>query len=295
MVRTALELRKESERTGSTLLLFILLTQLTSFLKEHCLDGLGSWLYCGVVVLFQLLSVLVPYLFLVHGKDNCMQGYGKLGKAEAYLIIPLFFAVFFLYYSAGIVNSSLFSDTAGYLTEDLELPGNKYESVLFFVSYVILSAVLEELYFRKAMISVLRPYGKWFAVTMSSLLFSVSHWKVSRVIPVFVSAFFLGLSYYETDNLSVPTSVHLLNNLFAFLTILISSKIGPEVAYSAVLAVVVVGFLSLIVLIMVLPMGKIFSSEDSLTADGKQFFTWPVITAVIVYTAILIDSCGVFR
>ena len=93
----------------------------------------------------------------------------------------------------------------------------------------ILGPIVEEMVFRQLLIGLIGRFAPtWVAVVVSSVLFGALHmhsFALSEVLSVIPHAFFglsCGLLYVKTDrNLLYPASIHCLNNLSAFLTLLL--------------------------------------------------------------------------
>jgi len=288
------DLRKDSHAAGAALCVFILLSQLSALVRDTLLAGAGDAVRYLSIIVMQTVSVMIPYCIIrARGRDSA--GFRAFTEDEAALVFPAFLSFFFIYFTANLVSAAMFRYAGISEQESAGLPEGGIAAVLFFISYAVLPAVLEELLFRRALIGILKPYGKWFSISVSSLFFALSHWEAVRVMPVFFFAILLGLSYTVTDNLLVPAAVHLLNNTLAFANIYISERIRPELAASVMLSAVILGFISLTVLIVILPLGQIFpDSGEEKAAEGRKFFSGPVLTAIAAFAVIIIASCGVF-
>ena len=83
--------------------------------------------------------------------------------------------------------------------------------------FAVLPALLEEMVFRGYVLRVLRPYGDWFAVAVSALLFGLMHGNLSQVPFALVVGFALGWLYIMTDNIWLPIAVHFANNAVSVL------------------------------------------------------------------------------
>ena len=287
-------LNKDSKITGFALCVFIVLSMMSGLFRTR-LAGLMNETAEGLtVILIQMLALVIPYCIirklLPERHEVCM-----LTADERESLMPVFLAVFFLYFTSNLISAALFRSAGIDTAESTELPSGKTALILFFLSYTLLSAVLEELFFRRGILGILKPYGKWASLSISSLIFAVSHWEAVRVIPVFVFSFFLGLAYLETDKLIYPILIHTLNNLLAFANIWITESGKPGAGASVMIAAAIIGFVCLVVLVVILPLGRIFASEpEEDRVNASQFFTWPVMTAAAAYIIILIRSCGVF-
>ncbi len=76
----------------------------------------------------------------------------------------------------------------------------------------VLPALLEELLFRGCVLRVLRPYGDWFAITVSAILFGLMHGNIIQIPFALVVGFALGWLYVACENIWIPIAVHFANN-----------------------------------------------------------------------------------
>ncbi len=118
--------------------------------------------------------------------------------------------------------------------------------------FAVLPALLEELVFRGYVLRALRPYGDWFAVAVSALLFGLMHGNIAQIPFALIVGVALGWLYVMTDNIWIPVAVHFINNGFSFLlqycTIgMDETKLGMINAF-AIFALIAIGALSLAVL-----------------------------------------------
>lgn len=122
--------------------------------------------------------------------------------------------------------------------------GTPMETVLCFLSRVVVPAVLEELLFRGAVLQGLRPAGDRAALLCSALLFMAAHGSLSQWIPACAAGLLLGAVTLQTGTLRWAILLHLCNNLAAYLT---AYHPGP-VTTGLLLAVLLLGAVSLLFL-----------------------------------------------
>ena len=104
-----------------------------------------------------------------------------------------------------------------------------FPPIIIVVVLGIVGPIVEEMFFRQFLIGLIERFAPtWVAVVVSSVLFGALHmhsFALSEVLSVIPHAFFglsCGLLYVKTDrNLLYPASIHCLNNLSAFLTLLL--------------------------------------------------------------------------
>ena len=104
-----------------------------------------------------------------------------------------------------------------------------FPPIVIVVVLGIVGPIVEEMFFRQLLIGLIERFAPtWVAVVVSSVLFGALHmhsFALSEVLSVIPHAFFglsCGLLYVKTDrNLLYPASIHCLNNLSAFLPLLL--------------------------------------------------------------------------
>lgn len=120
--------------------------------------------------------------------------------------------------------------------------------------FAVLPALLEELVFRGYVLRALRPYGDWFAVIVSAMLFGLMHGNIAQIPFALIVGVALGWLYVMTDNIWIPVAVHFINNGFSMLlkycTIEMDKTSAGMANGFAILALIVIGALCLAVLIV---------------------------------------------
>lgn len=77
---------------------------------------------------------------------------------------------------------------------------------------VILPAIVEELFFRGALLSALEAYGTWPALLLSSLAFALIHGDLSNFAGPMIAGLIYGYMTYVLDSVWPAIFAHLLNN-----------------------------------------------------------------------------------
>ncbi len=123
--------------------------------------------------------------------------------------------------AANIVSnilSIIFSDLGITVPEAPKMMENTGTSLLLNLFVIaVLPALLEEMMFRGCVLRLLRPYGNFFAVLMSSLLFGLMHGNLRQIPFATMVGLCLGFLYVATDNIWIPIGVHFCNNAFSVL------------------------------------------------------------------------------
>jgi len=116
--------------------------------------------------------------------------------------------------------------------------------VYIFLALGVVPAVCEEFVFRGILLHEYAPYGKFCAITVSSLAFAMLHFSVSGFLSYFFCGMVLGISYYVTQNLFITILLHLISNMFSIYAVpLVSQMILGSGSMSLSIFIVVSIFL----------------------------------------------------
>ncbi len=113
-----------------------------------------------------------------------------------------------------------------------------------FLALGLVPAICEEFVFRGILLYEYSPYGKFCAITLSSLAFAMLHFNISGFLSYFFCGVVLGLSFYVTQNLFITILLHLVSNLFSIYAVpLVSQMILGSGSMTLSLFLLVVVFL----------------------------------------------------
>ncbi len=143
----------------------------------------------------------------------------KYNPTKLQAILICFSAVFLL----NIIISCLYAlfNIEVNTTDIFEITPNSslFTKILTVLVIAIIPGILEELLFRKGIISLLQKYGALFAVVTSSLLFALIHGNLTQGIFAFVVGLVLGTTYLLTKDIKITMIVHAMNNGFQALAL----------------------------------------------------------------------------
>lgn len=129
---------------------------------------------------------------------------------------------------------------------EINSESNILSKIILVIALAIIPAIFEELFFRKALIDFLIPYGRNFALLFSSLLFGLIHMNLSQGLFAFIIGLIFGAIYLYTNDIKLSIFIHFINNGFAALAMIL-----PEMMILLVtlllLAVLFVGFIFFII------------------------------------------------
>ncbi len=97
--------------------------------------------------------------------------------------------------------------------------------VAFFFMIVIAAPLLEELLFRGVILDgFLKNYHPWKAIFFSAFLFALVHGNLSQGVGAFVGGVLMGWIYWKTQSVIPGILIHLVNNLVAFISVLLTPE-----------------------------------------------------------------------
>ena len=97
-----------------------------------------------------------------------------------------------------------------------------HQPFVFFFMIVIAAPILEELLFRGVILDgLLKNYQPPRAIAFSAFLFALVHGNLTQGIGAFMIGLLIGWIYWKTQSLIPGMIIHFINNLVAFVTIMI--------------------------------------------------------------------------
>lgn len=118
----------------------------------------------------------------------------------------------------------MYADTAR-LYNNLFYTGFNAQLLLAVFGAAIIVPVYEELVFRgylqKNLEAIKKPSS---AIIITALVFTILHFNLSEIIPLFVLALYVGVITFKTDSLKIAITCHVLNNAFAIIKMNLSSS-----------------------------------------------------------------------
>lgn len=155
---------------------------------------------------------------------------------------------------------------------------------------VIAAPVFEEYLFRGVILSALRPYGKWFAVIISSVLFALLHGAISQAICVFLLGAIMAYVVIKSGSLWLSICIHVINNAIALLPSFIHSEPFSTIYSLILLLIMIIGVIFFIYFIT-----KYKSIKQSMISAydypiASFFKNWASILLMVLLLLILIVS-----
>ena len=99
-----------------------------------------------------------------------------------------------------------------------------YNHFLYPIIFVLIVPVIEEYAFRGVLQKSLSRFGKYFALIVSSLIYSLAHGSVAEFIPSFVIAYYLGKISLISGSIRPCILIHMSFNLLLYLVSIIPNR-----------------------------------------------------------------------
>ena len=261
--------------------------------------GLGNTSFMLLYIFVYIASMLVPTIVIsLCFKKRCM----PFSPAKPIRFGVAFFGIIGaigLCMLTNIINAyvlTFFSDIGLSVPEAPQTMVNTPTSLaLNLFTMAVLPALLEEMVYRGYVLRTLRPYGNWFAVIVSSILFSLMHGNLRQIPFAFIVGLVLGLLYVVTDNIWVPIAVHFTNNAVSVLMEYLGFSLPEEyvdVFYTLVIdGLVFVGLIAVVVLLSLYKAHTNVPKSGTTLSAGKRtatLLTTPLfLLSVILYLLLL--------
>lgn len=155
-----------------------------------------------------------------------------------------------------------------------------FETLYMILCVAVMPALVEEFVFRGAILGLLRPYGKWPAIIVSSLLFSLIHGNFVQIPFAFIVGLALGMVSVATKSIWPAILIHFLNNAYSC----VAPLLNPFVAVSIMFMLLALGF---VFFLIILGKGYFEFGEDEEVGPKPSFVT----LKVLVTPTILITVC----
>lgn len=295
------ELRRVAFVIGISIILLIVIQLLIQILTELLvvpfLDGMfnDSQITLIVSAIISIISMSCPALFvLMYVKTGIKSKNKEKVDISIYIFLVTILQLFLLLIQQvlGIENKS---------TQVLVVDGldNIVTAVLFFINIAIIPAIFEELYFRKALISLTRKFGDKFAIFISAVAFGLIHMNIVQGIFAFLMGLILGNLYIKTNNLKLNVLVHGLNNAYvAISAILVANNLEFQtyILDSIVIAVAIFGGIKLFIKIIkkVKQKEKIFNFKERVFPENFKYlftdFTFILSIIFLICTFVVTES-----
>jgi membrane protease YdiL (CAAX protease family) len=201
-------------------------------------SGIAGWLFIISVLgllyvqswLYLPLIVVGVSAFLIESGRTAREQFG-LARVRAGLLLQWSLLVC----GAVIFIELPLSQLVDWLMNAIHLPHPEQENVVIFRSFrqpgeifsflvqaVLISPLIEEIFFRGFLLSFLKNYtSTWLAIVLSAGVFAFVHLNLGSVIQLWLLGIVLGVAYENGGSLLLPFGIHAFFNLFTALSLLL--------------------------------------------------------------------------
>ena len=169
----------------------------------------------GTIVISRLAAYLL--LFYFFGKPEGRKSVSKPPQLNLLVI----FCIFLIIIGTEFMNRP-FADMEriiGNTSADFSFNGFSTYEIYKYIAALLLAPILEELFFRKFLLTKLLQKNSFLSsLLISSLLFSILHWEAPlNLIPAFLMGLISGAVYVKTGRIFYSVLLHFLYNLSGFI------------------------------------------------------------------------------
>ena len=211
-------------------------------------EPLATVVYHVIYAIFYALPFAVAAIFLfVATKKDSVPASKKLSVpalTPVYIIVVIAITSALAYlnqYFVSVFNYGEFTDKMFFTDEYSE----GYKIALQLLTTAVIPGIFEELLFRGAVLTRLRPYGKSVAIIISAVLFGLMHQNAGQFLYATAAGIILGWITVQTGSLVCAMICHFLNNAWAVTQQVIFEKcpshIAPVIVSIAETAILVLG------------------------------------------------------
>ena len=205
-----------------SILRIIFLVTISLFLVDIFIGFCSGLLDLPDTIPFNFFSDLISaviYIWILHYAaksffdENIFDSFNNnIGTLKIFLIgiVAICFILAVEYFTKPIANElpklGIFDDI---YAEMFQTPKNTYELILLFLSTTIITAVVEELFFRGFLYKTLRKkYNVYVSIFILTIIFFLFHLNPQMLIFVIVANIVLCLAFEYSKSLSLPVFIH---------------------------------------------------------------------------------------
>jgi membrane protease YdiL (CAAX protease family) len=225
-----------------------------------------------VPIYYSLISLIsnflwVPILLYINKKSNL--GWGlrfKLPQIRIFFILILIVVCLHIIITPiGSITDFIHNISMGrimiFKLSDVDL---SVIIIIQIIDFVVLVPIFEEVFFRKNILTLLlKKITPFYAILVSSLLFTLFHFNLEGSVKIFIWGVILGGFYYKTKSIEVAVILHSINNLTSFIT----KTDYIDVSNSAMIFTTILVSTSLTLFFLIKKIIKSFSSSKSAISD----------------------------
>lgn len=268
--------------------------------------GSSSW-YLPIIMLVTALSAnIVPFVICANKINVDIVDLFKPRKFGFVILIQACIATlgFNMFGSLIVTGLTSLFDKIGLSmpTPSFIIGDSGVANLLLIICTCILAPITEEFIFRGVLLKFFSRKGTVFGILISALLFAIVHGNIPQAVGAFLIGIVYGYIAVKTKSILVPIIAHAFNNSFAMLQGSIADASGDNSIGSAIMAVLLIGFLIATVVLVILEIVK-WQKEKKTSYQSAiipvvkvrqngwamAFTSWSIILSILAYLAIALQ------
>ncbi len=165
---------------------------------------------CGMLPMYVIAFPLIFLMFQKIPVQMCAEK-KKMSFGKLFVAFLMCYSITYLSNFVGVILTAIiafFKPSGAVENVMLEITGNLHPAVNFFV-VVICAPIMEELLFRKVLISRTLPYGEGVSIVFSGLVFGLFHGNLNQFVYAFLLGIFFGFIYVKTRDIRYSIALHM--------------------------------------------------------------------------------------
>lgn len=221
----------------------------------------GEGIYRGIALAVPLLGLAAARLLLEQGvKETPMRLKPNRPwpeEKQIWLFVPAFMGLSLIGdMVTSVVRYGLEALTVYPPEQVVQLPENPLGVLYYFFVICIVSTVVNEWLVRGALQKIFEPWGAWFSIVVSSVMFTLLHADLAKMPAIFLESVLMGLAAHCTGTLTVGMLLHFSSNVISFAFLFIRQKMQGVESFAMLVYLVVIIFLAAAVCI-----GRIYQKQ----------------------------------
>ena len=180
-------------------------------------------------------------------------------------------------------------------SQDFGTPQGILGFVISFLTTACAPALIEEFFFRGAILGSLRKFGDSFAIFTSAILFGLVHGNLIQIPFAFTIGLLLGFAVVKTGSIWTGVLIHFLNNFLAVLqehgSLYLNENLMQLLNYVLVLVLIIGGIFAAYRLTVKSPNIFTFAKTPHVSTAGQRFGWFmgrPTVIIFIIITALTV-------
>lgn len=278
----------EFKTIGLVLILYAMYVLFVPYLLNELFDVYNITYYKNINLQFvakmvlMIMGTIIPFSILKLSSKRINRKVVKVDYSFKDILIHAL--VFFSLTSAAIFAMTAIASTInipGQLISGIGISINsKYmDDIVYVITFIIVSPILEEYAFRGVLLNTLSKYGKYFALITSSIIFALAHGSFLEIIPSFIMGMLLGKISLRYKTIKPVCWIHAIFNGLLYLLFLIPEEFS---LYSAVVLALIYAIAAILYLTK-----KYRHIVIKKTSSSKKVFRFFFTTSTVVVAIFL--------